>query len=56
MHEEIIKETVKKMFSSGEIQVGVNVKDIGKNELRITVFISDSEDEILQSASTFIER
>jgi hypothetical protein len=55
MEEKLIKETVKKMFSTGEIQIGVNVREVEGNQLRITVFVSDSEDEVLQSASVFVE-
>jgi hypothetical protein len=56
MDEQTIKEIVKKMFSSGELQVGINVRESAKDQLRITVYVSDSEDEILQSASTFVSK
>jgi len=56
MDEKIIKETVKKMFATGEIQVGVNISDVDENELRITVFITDGEEDVLQSATDFYKK
>jgi hypothetical protein len=43
------------MFSTGEIQIGVNVREVEESQLRITIFVSDNEDDVLQSASVFIE-
>lgn len=56
MEEQTIKDIVKKMFASGELQVGIHVKESSKDELRVSVFVSDEEDEILQSSSIFVSK
>lgn len=56
MEEQTIKDIVKKMFASGELHVGIHVKESSKDELRVSVFVSDEEDEVLQSSSIFVSK
>ena len=56
MEEQTIKDIVKKMFASGELQVGINVRESTKDELRVSVFVTDENDEVLQSSIVFVSK